>query len=115
VQQAHRIVTMATVLCVTLVNAGVLHAVHMRQHCSHGGASDASCHGGKDRSRNHHDPATCSLCIQFAFGKAVSPQSGEHVIATASPAEEVVSLPTIVLPSVFLSSLVVRGPPSVSL
>ncbi len=108
---ANRILTVATVLCVALANAGVLHVVHVRQHSTCGNACDASPPGGKDHSGSHHEPSTCSFCIQFASGKAVSPHFAEHITCTADPAEELVSFRTFLLPSVSLSSLPARAPP----
>lgn len=108
---AHRILTVATVLCVALANAGVLHAVHVRQHSTWGNASDTSRPGGKHHPGNHHDPDTCPFCIQCASGKAVPPHFAEPITFTAAPAEELVSCGTFLLPSVALTSLPARAPP----
>jgi hypothetical protein len=111
VKPAHRILTVATMLCVALANAGVLHAVHMRQHSTCGNGSDTSRPGGKHHSGNHHDPDTCPFCIQCASGKTVPAHFAEHVTWIAGPTEERVSFGTFLLPSVSLSSLPARAPP----
>jgi hypothetical protein len=102
---------MATVLGVTLANAGVLYAVHMHQHRTRCSAS-----GGSQPAGSHHDPSTCPFCIQFASGnKTVSPDFGGSITLTIGPAQEVVSFWTFFLPSVFLPSSPARAPPSVCL
>jgi hypothetical protein len=111
VSRAHRIISVLTVLCAALANAGVLHAVHMRQHSTCGNGSDTSRPGGKHHSGNHHDPDTCPFCIQCASGKTVPAHFAEHVTWIAGPTEERVSFGTFLLPSVSLSSLPARAPP----
>jgi hypothetical protein len=111
VNRAHRIISVLTVLCVALGNAGLWHVVHLHQHSVRCSAPDASRPGGKDRSGSHHDPSTCSFCIHFASGKAVPAHFAEHVTWTADPAEELVPFGTFLLPSVSLSSLPARAPP----
>ncbi len=110
-KQANCLITVATVLCVALANAGVLQAVHLHQHRLCRDASAASRPGGKEHAGSTHDPSKCSFCIQFASGRAVPLHFAEHITLTVEPAEELVSSATFLLPSVSLTSLPARAPP----
>ncbi|MCX5644167.1 MAG: DUF2946 family protein [Phycisphaerae bacterium] len=110
-KQAKPIIATAVVLCVAMVNAGVLHAVHMHQH-----STSRSASGGSPPAGHHHDPSTCPFCIQFASGnKTVSPDFGGPVSFTLGPVQDVISFWTFFLPSVSLPSSPARAPPSICL
>jgi hypothetical protein len=100
-------------LCVTLANAGVLQAVHMHQHSARYSDSPPA---ERHPANSHHDPGTCSFCIHFASGhKTVSPDFGTAVCFTPEVIQEVIFLGAFFAPSVPLSSLPARAPPSVCL
>jgi hypothetical protein len=116
VKQANRVITLVTVLGMALANAGVLHAVHMHQHGVRCSASDGSHPAGGDRSGSHHDPDTCSFCIQFASGnKTVSPDFGGPVSFALGPVQDMVCVWVSFVPSVSLPSSAARAPPSICL
>ena len=100
-------------LCVTLANAGVLQAVHLRQHsvrCSNSSPVE------KHPADGHHDPGTCSFCIHFASEhKTVSPDFVTAVCFVPEVAQDVVFLRAFFAPSVPLPSSPARAPPSVCL
>ena len=111
VKQMKRIIAMAALLCVTLVNAEVLRAVHVYQYSIPCDASDSLPPGGRPHPTHHHDPSKCTFCIQLASAKAVPLTFAEHISFVGSPAEELICYESFFPPRICLSSLSPRAPP----
>jgi hypothetical protein len=114
VKLTRRIVAIVGLLCVALVNAEVLRAVHVDLHHGRCEAADVSPARGESHSRHHHDPGKCTICMQLASAKAVPLTFTAPIGFVASPAEEPVFRRLFFSSGIRLSSLSPRGPPFVS-
>jgi len=108
VKYLHQIIATAVLLCVVLVNAGILHAVHLHQYRCTNHPDE------KQQSGSEHNPDKCPLCIQFTSIKTISADFTEHISFTIGTIEKLFLFRIAFLPSVSLSSQSPRSPPFIS-
>jgi hypothetical protein len=112
VKLTRRVITIVGLLCVTLVNAGVLRAVHVHLHHSRHETCDDAPATGRPQPGPHHDPSKCPLCMQSALAKAVPFTFTESVAFVTGPAEEPSACAFLFCSRISFSSLSARAPPS---
>jgi hypothetical protein len=112
VKQVKPITAMVVALCVTLVNADILHAVHVHQRVKHASMGNIPYPRGEQRPIHPHDPGKCTICLQLAAGKAASPVFPEPLSFSVSPVEEPILYEAFFRPAVAVFRESPRAPPT---
>lgn len=111
-KQVRRVIAVVTILCVALVNAGAVQAVHLQQCCGSNDAGATDNPDEKGQSNGSHYPGKCYFCVQFASLKTTSVGFTGYIALAGDAIEEPFSFETAFFPGVRLSSQSPRSPPS---